>query len=96
MILRYAETIGENIGTGLNQIRYRLDAIDKKSRPNNDMPEWWISARWKPSDSEKDENEEERGGNDPIIDDTNNDRPNNDPPPLPPPPPALINAISVS
>ena len=91
--------IGENIGTGLSQVRHCLDA--KKSRSNNDMLEWWISARWEPSDSEEDENEEERDGNDPIIDDTNNDdtnndRPNNDPPPPPPPPPALINAISVS
>ena len=94
--MRYAETIGKNIGTGLSRIRHRIDAIDKKSRPNNDMPEWWISVRWEPSDSEEDENEEERGGNDPIIDDTNNDRPNNDLPPPSPPPPAPINAISVS
>ena len=76
---------------GLSWVRHRLDAIDK-NRSNNDMPEWWISARW---DFEEEENKEERDGNDPIIDDTNNDRPNNDPPPPPPPPPAPINAISV-
>jgi hypothetical protein len=93
--LRHADTIGENIGTGLSRVRYRLDAVDKKSRPNNDMPEWWISVSWEPSESDEDENEEERG-NDPIIDDTNNDRPNNDPPPPPPPPPGQVNAISVS
>jgi hypothetical protein len=94
--LKHAESIGENIGTGLSRVRYRLENNFDKSKPNDDMPDWWISARWVPSESDEDDDEGEGEGEEEgkdegelnIMDD-NNDRHNDNNEP-PPPPSTLI------
>ena len=87
--MKHAESIGENIRTGLSRVRYRLENNFDKSKPNDDMPDWWISARWVPSESDKedDEGEGEGEGELNIMDDNNNNddrhNDNNEPPPPP-------------
>jgi hypothetical protein len=93
--LKHAESIGENIGTGLSRVRYRLENNFDKSKPNDDMPDWWISARWVPSESDEEddegkgegEGEGECEGELNIMDDNNNNddrhNDNNEPPPPP-------------
>ena len=89
--MKHAESIGENIGTGLSRVRYRLENNFDKSKPNDDMPDWWISARWIPSESDeeddKGEGEGEGEGELNIMDDNNNNddrhNDNNEPPPPP-------------
>jgi len=54
-------------------VRHRSDdVIDEKSKPSDEMPDWWISSSWVPLESDDD---------DEFIDitnrDSNNDR-NND------------------
>ena len=93
--MKHAESIGENIGTGLSRVRYRLENNFDKSKPNDDMPDWWISARWVPSESDEEDDEGEGGGEGEgegegelnIMDDNNNNddrhNDNNEPPPPP-------------
>jgi hypothetical protein len=89
--LKHAESIGENIGTGLSRVRYRLENNFDKSKPNDDMPDWWISARWVPSESDEEDDEGEGEGEGEgelnIMDDNNNNddrhNDNNEPPPPP-------------
>jgi len=89
--LKHAESIGENIGTGLSRVRYRLENNFDKNKPNDDMPDWWISARWVPSESDEEDDEGEGEGEDEgelnIMDDNNNNddrhNDNNEPPPPP-------------
>ncbi|CAB5379525.1 unnamed protein product [Rhizophagus irregularis] len=55
-ILIRAEEIRESIGTGLSHVRYRLtNAVDKESRPKDNMPRWWISSNWIESDEDDDD-----------------------------------------
>ena len=93
--MKHAESIGENIGTGLSRIRYRLENNFDKSKPNDDMPDWWISARWVPSESDEEDDKGEGEGEGEgkgegelnIMDDNNNNddrhNDNNEPPPPP-------------
>ena len=84
--MKHAES---NIGTGLSRVRYGLENNFDKSKPNDDMPDWWISARWVPSESdeEDDKGEGEGEGELNIMDDNNNNddrhNDNNEPPPPP-------------
>ena len=78
---------------GLSRVRYCLENNFDKSKPNDDMPDWWISARWVPSESDEEddegegEGEEEGEGELNIMDDNNNNNnrhnDNNEPPPPP-------------
>jgi len=74
-------------------VRHRLSSfIDIKSKPKDDMPDWWISSNWVPPESsDEDEDEDEGKGkgegekeNDEVLsdiyngdDDNNNDGNNN-------------------
>ena len=55
------------LGTGLSRMRHHLDDIDKKSKPKDDMPDWWISSNWIDSD------DDDTSDDDTSDDDTNND-----------------------
>lgn len=82
MILDEAERIGESIGTGLSRQRHRSkNNIDKKSKPKDNMPDWWISARWVPSDSDSsddDDNKKERDADFDIGNEGDNNDNNHD------------------
>jgi hypothetical protein len=56
-MLYHAEEIGTSLGTGLSRVRHRVnDFVDEKSRPKDNMPEWWISSTWtNPPESDEDE-----------------------------------------
>ena len=67
-----AEEIGISLGTGLSRVRYRSDDnIDSKSRPEREMPDWWISSAWVPPPESDDDNENDEAGgrNNPVHDD---------------------------
>ena len=70
--MKRAEEIGISVGTGLSRVRHRSDTyIDKKSRPKDEMPDWWISSNWvAPSSDSDDEEDEEDEVN--YDDDNNN------------------------
>jgi hypothetical protein len=92
--LKHAESIGENIGTGLSRVRYRLENNFDKSKPNDDMPDWWISARWVPSESDEEDDEGEGEGEGEgelnIMDDNNNNNDRHNDNNEPPPPPSTL------
>jgi hypothetical protein len=46
-VLYHAEEIGISLGTGLSRVRHRVnDFVDEKSRPKDNMSNWWISSNW--------------------------------------------------
>jgi serine/threonine-protein kinase RIM15 len=61
-------------------VRHRSDNIvDKKSKPSDEMPDWWISSSWVPleeSDNDDDDDDDELFID--IINRNNNDNRNND------------------
>ena len=66
--MKRADEIEISIGMGLSRVRYRLEnLIDKKSKPKDDMPDWWISSNWVLLES----SEEDEGDN--LLSDNNND-----------------------
>ena len=67
-ILKRAEEIGESIGTGLTRKRYPSEKNDK-SKPKEDMPDWWISSSWVPLESDDDDDDNDRVDGDREIDD---------------------------
>ncbi|GBB91280.1 hypothetical protein RclHR1_18470003 [Rhizophagus clarus] len=70
-ILSRAKEIRISIRTGLSRKRYRSDDIvDNKSKPNEDMPGWWISSRWVAQESDEDDDDED--DNDELNDGDNN------------------------
>ena len=69
--MKRADEIRISIGMGLLRVRHRLEnLIDKKSKPKDDMPNWWISSNWVPPES----SEEDEGDN--LLSDNNNDNDN--------------------
>ncbi|GES74309.1 hypothetical protein GLOIN_2v1477808 [Rhizophagus clarus] len=77
-ILFRADEIGVSIGTGLSRKRYHLDDIDKKSRPTQDMANWWISSRWIEPESDDDDDDEDNDGDNNDDDNNGNDDNNDD------------------
>ena len=60
-------------------MRHRLDdVIDKKNKPSDEIPDWWISSSWIPTE-ESDEDDDDYGELfiNLINRDNNNDRNNN-------------------
>ena len=56
---------------GLLRVWHRSEnLIDKKSKPKDDMPNWWIFSNWVPLESSE-ENEEDN-----LLSDNNNDNDN--------------------
>ena len=56
---------------GLSCVQHRSEnLIDKKSKPKDDMPDWWIFSNWVPPES----SEEDEGDN--LLSDNNNDNDN--------------------
>ena len=55
----------------LSRVRYCSEnLIDKKSKPKDDMPDWWIFSNWvSPESSEEDEEDN-------LLSDNNNDNDN--------------------
>ena len=77
-ILHRAEEIAINVGTGLTRIRHRSDNyIDRKNKPKDNVPVWWISASWVSSESEEDEDNVDNEGDHDENDKNNNDGLNN-------------------
>ena len=69
--MKCADEIGISIGMGLSCVQHRSEnLIDKKSKPKDDMPDWWISSNWVPPES----SEEDEGDN--LLSDNNNDNDN--------------------
>ncbi|CAG8771275.1 325_t:CDS:1, partial [Rhizophagus irregularis] len=59
-ILHRSEEIGISIGSGLSRPRYRSDEnFDKKSKPKENIPSWWISSSWVAQESDEDGDEED-------------------------------------
>ena len=70
-----ADEIGTSIGMGLSCVRHRLpDLIDNKSRPNNKMPNWWVSSHWIAPDDDDDDDDDDGDNNDKNDDNGNNDK----------------------
>ena len=59
-MLYYAEEIGISLGTGLSRVRHRVnDFVDEKSRPKDNMPNWWISSNWtNPESADEDDDDD--------------------------------------
>ena len=86
-ILNKAEETGQKIGKGLTRVRHRSNYLnDSRSRPTEQMPNWWISSGWFPPESSEDDDDNE--GEDDLINDNKND------PRPPPPPPSAPSAIA--
>ena len=67
-----------NVGTGLTRIRHRSDNyIDRKNKPKDNVPVWWISASWVSSESEEDEDNVDNDGDHDENDKNDNDGLNN-------------------
>ena len=83
--------IGRPIFDGLTcvmRVRHRSDYLnDSRSRPTEQMLNWWISSEWFPPELSEDDNE----GEDDLINDNKNDP---RPPPPPPPPSSAPSAIA--
>ncbi|GBB87607.1 hypothetical protein RclHR1_14080004 [Rhizophagus clarus] len=77
-ILFRADEIRVSIRTGLSCKHYRLDDVNKKSRPTQDMVNWWISSRWIEPESDDDDDDDEDNNGDNNDDDNNNNDDNND------------------
>ncbi|CAB5190276.1 unnamed protein product [Rhizophagus irregularis] len=76
-ILHRSEEIGISIGSGLSRPRYRSDEnFDKKSKPKENIPSWWISSSWVIQESDEDGDEEDNS-NDNNNDDNNDEDKNN-------------------
>lgn len=60
-MLYHAEEIGISLGTGLSRVRHRVnDFVDEKSRPKDNMPNWWISSNWtNPESTDEDDDDEQ-------------------------------------
>lgn len=59
-------------------MRHRSDnVIDKKSKPSDEMPDWWISSRWVPLEESDEENVDDEEFIDITDRDNNNDRNDN-------------------
>lgn len=81
-----AEEIGISLGTGLSRVRHRVDNYTDKSRPKDNMPDWWISSTWTSppvSDDDDDDNDDvdidlsDKDGDHPHHGDDNHDDNNN-------------------
>jgi hypothetical protein len=71
-MLYHAEEIGTSLGTGLSRVRHRVnDFVDEKSRPKDNMPEWWISSTWTNPESDEDDDDKSVSGNGQSIIDNN-------------------------
>jgi hypothetical protein len=76
--LKRADEIGISIGTGLSHVRHRSENfIDKKSKPKDDMPDWWISSNWVPPESSEEDEEDNSLSDHNNDNDNDNDNNNN-------------------
>ena len=76
--MKRADEIGISIGTGLSRVRHRSENfIDKKSKPKDDMPDWWISSNWVPPESSEEDEEDHSLSDNNNDNDNDNDNNNN-------------------
>ena len=76
--MKRADEIGISIGTGLSRVRHRSENfIDKKSKPKDDMPDWWISSNWVPPESSEEDEEDNSLSDNNNDNDNDNDNNNN-------------------